>query len=391
MNARGYSEKDFQPASFRGIPFVAQVIEHGGGRRNVEHEVVDGKGAMEDTGKLLRSYTIRAAVAGEDYLARSELLEAALDAGMAGALVHPWFGSLSVVVGTWKASLGGKLGAIEYNIECCESGQPDTFYAVSIPDTRSWSDRLRDQLETKFTGSWGVVGTSLEMAGDAVAEVTQGAAAVLDAVQRYADPSKVGDVLQAVENLSSQAEAFVRTPGNLVEAWKAMIDPLVRAGTKGCNAAIQAIPQATPTATDSTTETNRIVLQQFERGMLAAAACRAIVDEMASGVVATWDDAVALLATTTDLARQVAEESDDPTIYRSGMDLLAQTDRIVREVAVALPHLRTWSTPRAMSVLELCQRVYADADPAMVDEVLARNGIECPAWVDGDLRLVVTA
>jgi prophage DNA circulation protein len=391
MSTRGYNESDFRPASFRGVPFVVQVVESELARRNVDHQVTDGQDFAEDTGEELGRYSLTAVVIGPGYLERGEALRAAIRAGDAGPLVHPLYGTRSVVIDKVRERFGGKLGALEYQIDCHEAGQPLDHAPVTLADNRTWADRFQAELETRFGGDWGVLGEALETAADAAQETTQAVAAVVDAVRRYADPSLVGDVLQAAEILTSQAEALVRTPGDLYAAWADLVDPLVRAGHRAAGAAAGAVLMPEISATSSTLEQDRAVLARLVRGLAMAASSRALVDEVASGAVTTWDEALALLEAHSDLLRTVAEESEDPVVYRSAMDLLSQTDRAVRELAIALPHLRTWSPPRTMSVLELCQRVHADAAAGLVDSVLARNDIEEPGWVADDVLVVVEA
>ena len=88
-----------QPGSFRGVPFELVDVEHQVGRRIVTHFFpgVDAQ-AREDQG--VHDGDIRAIgfVIGDDYVARTRALEAALRAPGPGTLVHPWLGEMRVVV-----------------------------------------------------------------------------------------------------------------------------------------------------------------------------------------------------------------------------------------------------------------------------------------------------
>ncbi len=385
-NSVSYNEKDFRPASFRGLAFVAQVVEHGGGRITVDHQIVDGAGWVEDTGRQLRTFSVQAVVTGENYLKDSKALDKALDAPDAGTFVHPWLGSLSVSITSWKARVGGKLGAVEYSIECKESGKPADTSPVSVPDNKSWADKFRDAVASKFTGDWGAVGNALDTAAQAVQQVNEAASAVTDAVRAYADPSKVGAVLQQVENLTAQAEGLVRMPGNLAASWMGMVDPLVRAGTLASLRSALAIPMPSSSEAPSPSERTQQALAGLVRAVTASAGCQALVGAVAAGDVQTYDDAVSLLALATSTIETVGQEANDPVVYRAALDLRDATDKAVTDLALSLPRVRTWTPPRTMSVLEVCQRVYGSG--ANAEDVIARNGLVSPGWVTAPLRLL---
>ncbi|MBP7149461.1 MAG: DNA circularization N-terminal domain-containing protein [Acidobacteria bacterium] len=389
MARRGYSPADFRPGSFRGVPFHVPVVEDSGGRRNVDHEVVDGIGSAEDTGRRPRTYSVTAVVIGEGYVERGATLLEALDAGQPGTLVHPVFGSISVVIDTWRRKFNDSYGAMIFTFECHDSGDLTVLTPVTVPDVTSWADALQATLETEFTGSWGVLDEALDTATEAYADVVQATGAVIDAVRRYADPSKVGAVLQQIENLTSAVEALVHTPGDLVDAFRSLLDPLVDCGPSACLAAGAAIAALETDDETPTITANRAALARLVRGVCAQASCRALVDGVTTGLIVAYDDAVALLDQTAAYLQTVADESGDAAVYRALADLRGQTWALVQQYAVTLPRLRTWDPPRAMSVFEVAQRVYGETAQATIDAIMRRNGVEDPAWISAELRLLV--
>ncbi len=397
---KGWSDKDFRPASFRGVRFTAQVVEHGGGRRVVEHEVVDAAGWGEDTGRQLRTFTVNAVVAGDKYLAASRKLDDALDLPGAGAFVHPFLGTLSVNVLSWKARFGGRLGAIEYSLEIRESGQPLAMLPVEAPDAKSWADKFSDACADFADEVLGPVQQTLDSAAAAVDDVSEAVNAVNDAFRKITDPALVGKVLQAGMNLAASTAGLLKAPGDIARGWAAMVGSLVdgvkRLGpgrgadaSDACVAACNAIPD--PPANPATPiEKNAFVLNAVARASLASGACQCLVESLAAGNgPSTFDDVTTKAAAATDLLARVARQADSPALWRAAMDLRDATGRIAGDAALALPHLRSWTPPRAMSVLEVCQRLYGDA--ARVEEVVARNGLDCSLRVAGTLRVIAEA
>lgn len=404
MKAKGWKESDFHKAAFYsgpdGVRFTAQVVEHGGGRRVVDHEVVDGAGWGEDTGRQLRSFTVRAVVSGKGYLKASELLDRLLDAPGPGCLVHPLLGRLSVNVTSWKARFGGRLGIVEYDIECRESGKPLSMAPVEAASAKSWASKFADDCADFADEVMGPVQQTLDSVSEAINEVATAVNAVSDTMRKLMDPGLVGKVLQSGKNLVASVGGLIKTPGEIARAWSGMIDTLVedvkRLGpghggdvSDACVAACNAV-QPPPAAPTTPTEVNAFVLRQVARSALASGACQGLVEAVSTGNgPTTFDDLTAKAAVVTALLGQVAGEANYPAPWRSAMDLRDATGRILGDAALTLPHLRTWMPPRTMSVLEVCQRLYGSATRA--DEVIDRNGVACPLWVTDPLRVIEEA
>lgn len=400
----GYRESDFHPAAYawgsEQVRFAAQVVEHGGGRRVVEHEIVDGAGWGEDTGRQLRSFTVRAILAGEGYLKASEILDGLLDAPGPGVLSHPLLGRVCVNVTSWRARFGGRLGAVEYEIECRESGKPLSMAPVEITDAKSWAQRFADACAAFADEIMGPVQQTLESAAEAVNQVSEAVNAVSDAIRKLTDPALVGQVLQSGKNLVASVGGLLKTPREIVRSWFGMINLLVEDvrrlppgrgadASDACVAACNGI--ATPISDPATpTEVNAFVLRQVARSALASGACHGLVQAVTAGNgPTTHDDLTAKAVAVTALLGQVAGQANHPALWRSAMDLRDATGQILWDAALALPHLRMWTPPRVMSVLEVCQRLYGSA--ARVEEVIGRNGIACPLWITDPLRVIEEA
>lgn len=88
---------DLQPASFRGVEFGVTRASDALGRRVVVHEFPQRDLPFaEDTGLKPRTVGVTGFVLGQDFMARRDRLEEALNQAGPGLLVHPWYGELNV-------------------------------------------------------------------------------------------------------------------------------------------------------------------------------------------------------------------------------------------------------------------------------------------------------
>jgi len=87
----------YLPASFRGIPFFVESHEKSGGRNAVPHEIPDReKGFAEDMGRKTDGYNIKGHIVGDEYFFLRDALMAAVDSQESGVLIHPYLGLLDV-------------------------------------------------------------------------------------------------------------------------------------------------------------------------------------------------------------------------------------------------------------------------------------------------------
>jgi prophage DNA circulation protein len=106
---------EYQPGSFRGVPFRSQNHETTGGRRVVTHEYPGrDKPSTEDLGSRAKTYQLDCHVLGDGYFADRNALADALDAEGPGELVHPWLGSMQVVVLDRTFTESTEAGGIAY-------------------------------------------------------------------------------------------------------------------------------------------------------------------------------------------------------------------------------------------------------------------------------------
>lgn len=116
---------NLRSASFRGVSFEVDSSTLTAGRRLARHEYPQrDEPFLEDMGKKAREYRIEAFIIGPEYMSgRDQLLEA-LEKPGPGQLVHPYLGTLKVIVSgqcqmTESTSFGGMA---KISIEMVEAG-----------------------------------------------------------------------------------------------------------------------------------------------------------------------------------------------------------------------------------------------------------------------------
>lgn len=87
-------------ASFRGAEFYVVSTSTEGGRKTVSHEYPNtDRRFVEDLGKMQRVFTVDGYISGKDsqYFQRRNALLSALEQPGTGVLIHPFYGSITVV------------------------------------------------------------------------------------------------------------------------------------------------------------------------------------------------------------------------------------------------------------------------------------------------------
>lgn len=127
---------NLMPGSWRGLPFLCRDTGNNGGRRLGEFEFPDSDSVyVQDLGRGIKTYTLEIYVAGDDYMAMRDQIEAALDGDGPGTLVHPYRGPLQVFCKhpfrLKEMALKGR--AAFFEVDFVEAGSPEP--PIAAPDT----------------------------------------------------------------------------------------------------------------------------------------------------------------------------------------------------------------------------------------------------------------
>lgn len=189
-DALGLKGADSGVGSFRNVPFyILSEQKQSGGRRIVKREYpLRDTGGTNDLGRKLRERTFSACVIGNNAKTQADALIDALESPGAGELVHPDFGTVSVMVDSFDSRRNAsELEYYEFTITVYPAATDSA--PESQQDTASAVTAQKDSL-------FGSLGDTLKDAWQTVQEGTAGATAVLDAVTGVLD-----DIYDAVENV----------------------------------------------------------------------------------------------------------------------------------------------------------------------------------------------
>ena len=107
--------------TFRGVPFlIMDDVSQRGGQRVARREFPQrNDGGADSLGTKMRERTFKCVVLGSDYMAQRDALIAALDTPGQGELVHPYWGTVQVVIESWdsRESLNAQ-GRCDFNVSC---------------------------------------------------------------------------------------------------------------------------------------------------------------------------------------------------------------------------------------------------------------------------------
>lgn len=92
-------------ASFKGASFLIDTTSTTGGRKTVTHEYPNSdRRFVEDLGELLETYTVSGIIQGANYFSDRDNLIAQLKSSAPGELIHPFYGSVTVVAKPYSLS-----------------------------------------------------------------------------------------------------------------------------------------------------------------------------------------------------------------------------------------------------------------------------------------------
>ena len=396
------------PASFRGVPFFVEGHEKDGGRNTQTHQFPGrDEPYVEDFGRTARVWRIRAYVIGDDYFAKRNALEAALEEEGPGELVHPYLGRIpSAAAPRHSLAEESRRGRYaRFTITFAESGansypSSQGVRARALASAGARNDAAAEtafgagfQVEAKpafvFDGARDFVGGFLQ---DLRSEILNSAAAadpVFSALRDIdATIGDLGDLIRTPFDLAARARSAIGGFAQLLPAGRAALAPLLRLSDWGD--ADTTLSTATPSRVriaDNRTEAirlfRRLSLSQAASHLAAAPAPGALPFASLDGALAARDEVLVAI----DAEISVAGDRGEHETFTALTDLRVETIRFVNEDAASLPRLRSWTPPVTMPVTAIAYRLYDDAGRA--DETANRNRVRHPGFVAGGETLQV--
>lgn len=175
-------------ASYRGVPINVMAEDLSAQRSLSQHGVpyVDGDD-VEDLGRGARQFALQVVFFGENYLLELQNLLRAVDTRGSGELIHPIYGSVTVVNGTYQVShRAERRDYAEVSLQFLEHTPGQPFFAqqfefvdvgtLDMDDEASWQDGVLDlfgrldslvsEIQSWIGGGWtGLIEKALGLPG----------------------------------------------------------------------------------------------------------------------------------------------------------------------------------------------------------------------------------
>jgi prophage DNA circulation protein len=385
--------------SFRGAAFHIEGADQSGGRRLAVHEFPQRDGAMvEDLGRRPHGFDIDCLVIGPNYDQARDALIAALDAAGPGSLVHPYRGTLTLSVESWRARESkDDGGAAFFNITFISEGETrptqtaDSGSAVEAAAVAA-SAEGQEGLQERFSvgGLPGFVAEGGAARLGALADGLQGAMGRLRSAREA-----MSNIGLRIANLRSGALTLVRQVPNMGAAVAGLIADIrlladtPRAAYRELRNLIgfstgEAAPGQTPARMAE--RRNAEALDRQITLTASAEASRAV----AAMTFDSYDDALEVredLVGRIDAAALTFADAGDDGAYQALRVLGLAVVRDITARGGNLSRLYDYSPVSTEPVLVTAQRLYGDARRA--EEIVERNRVAHPGFVPAGQRLEV--
>lgn len=363
---------------FRGVPFELDGSAYASGRRTATHEF-PGRDTpfTEDLGRAGRTFNLEAHVIGPDYDILRDRLREALEEEGPGPLDHPYYGSLTVQVGTVSLRESTDQGGMAtFSIAFHEAGDVpslaefDTAAALEAAANKSIAESIAD---------FGDNFDALDMAADLVTGLEDDLNEILDAVEGV------------VEGASSSAAALIRAPANMAASISGSLNRIRALAEIPLNAfnLYAGLFNAAPSRAAITTTPSR--KQQAASQTALTALIQQVALAEAANVAAGMDfDSAGQAGEIRDAMLDALDTQAETANDAAYLALMALRAAIVQDASARganLARVVSYTPPATMSALVLAHRLYGDATRA--DEISARNNASHPGFLPGGELLEV--
>lgn len=398
----GYISQLRRP-SFRGVSFDIPSDEAKFGRRVITDEF-PGRDtpAHEDMGAAVTSFSVTAIVSGDGFIQKAKNLQAALSEKGAGALVHPYYGELQVIVvgQPRRQHSGSAVGVVTFVIEFEVFGAP--IYPTTALDTLGGlslsADNLLSALRGDFIGRFVTASLPDFISADAITQASMW-------VSRIETAMASGGFLSLLKgempSWSSIGLGIVDDVFSLYDRVTALVKPfkspvvgsVTRRTPQSATVVMGALNEVASTSSPDVTgaaasmlatrQQNETALECLFRGAAAAAVARAAMyADYASkeDALRVRDETYESLTALRDLYGQYGWHDS----WRATGQLLAAVHRDINERVGRLPMTVRVRMPSVRSSIAVAHRLYGDNLPALFDnaaDIVRRNRIRHPGFV----------
>lgn len=394
---------NLRTASFKGIKFHVADHESSAGRRLAVNEYpFRDVPYTEDLGRSAGRWQITAYLVGEDYMAAAARLMEAVDAGGAGALVHPYLGTKQVIAQEARRRETQREGRyVEITITFVEAGarQFPNSAQIATKLTATSADSLIGISRGLFENGINLTGVS-EFVRDAFGGSMTDAAGIFEAIQLNGGinvQTTISKINQAAEWVASlvelgnpSASLLGNIPGiadRLISLFKGVLDLGGSSKSKASNLA-KFSSYSVPRAVDNTSQNiiinqNAAITERFVRTVAMAEEAKALVQVPFT----SFDEAIDTRKYILGRIDSVMADSQDDAEYDALQALRKQVGNAIPADSESLPRLGSvvlsQSSPSLAVAYDLYGTVSREAD------LIARNHVRHPGFMPGGQELEI--
>jgi len=386
-----------QKGAFRGVAFRVKSQDTEGGRRVSRHEYPGRDEPWpEDLGRKGRTHNLEMHIIGADYMAGRDAMLAALEKQGSAELTHPWLGTLSVQVETYRLRETTREGGMAtFSVSFVEAGKrqfptttADTVQAVAdqalaarIPPQQAFADLFNT------SGMPGWVATEAQTV---LGQVTGNINILIQSVPAGI-PAEVSGAMAEVTDLQASISTLMTTPLTLASRIDSMIaaitnivsDPLpvmrLYQSLGGFGNDLSAVSTTTPARQQQADNQTAITALVQQLALIGEANASSIYTPAASA------DATVLRDDLADRLDVAATSAADDGSYLALTDLRTAVVSDLTARAAMLPRISHITPEATLPALVLAHRVYNDAGRDA--DIIDRNHIRHPGFVPGGVEL----
>ena len=390
-----------QPASFRGVAFFVDADDASFGRRTQIHEYPQrDKASADDLGRAAREFSISAFLVGDDFMSARDKLIDAIELGGTGVLIHPFYGTRTVVVSE-KVRVSHRKengGYCEFQLSFTEAGDP--AFPQAKDRSQTMASRAADGLSAASLGGFIKkfdVNGYPQFVSDAALGNVNTAVTVTQNGMRLAQPGYVQGLFTPASILSTPELVGAGVTGVFANSTTLFdtADKLKSDREKSkfyaghANAALNLQSQlphksgrdTANTATrrqmiDNENAVNSLVRQQALSNAVGVTALMPIIAQ---------DDALALRKRIGDAIDAELLTADDDVIDAL-MELRSQSYRDLTDRSRGTARMLTVTPRLPVPAAVMAYDLYEDT--TRMDEIITRNRIANPAFVSGSVQVL---
>jgi len=391
-----------RPASFRGVEFEVETNDYSTGRRGPTHEYPGrDKPYFEDLGRATREIRVDGFVVGDDYFAKRDALLGAIETKGAGQLVHPTFGTISVVclTATVRESVDdGRMARISMSfIEAGELTFP-TGSADGRSNIEAKSALAKIAALDSFQAIYAATGFQEFVTQSVIPMGERFAASILGSLSSGPLRDFVSDFVDNLPTLVNSASGLSAQVLTLIEGLRTGVtsnpETILRGDARpaGLLTTLSDLSVFDSDVPDIPRETSGRVQEEANMESFAGLIRKLSMIEAARELAVTeFDSNAAASGAMSDWSSLVDTELYSPIIsdqeYASMSDLHSATVSDLATRAGGLPSI-IYATPQQTTpALVLAYERYDDANRDT--DIVARNSIKHPGFVPGGVEIEV--